>query len=139
MKKTCLLVTGATLVVVVACIGSVFLILSLIFGALKAHPVYRMGMDLVKNDPKVVELFGSPVEDGFFVAGTIKEFRSGGDIANLEGSISGPKARGAVFIFGRETDKDGVWQVESIDIDIDGKPVLSYKGSQAENGFYPVK
>jgi hypothetical protein len=45
----------------VACIGAVFGILALIFLPLRTHPAYRMGMDLVKNDPAVIELFGSPV------------------------------------------------------------------------------
>ncbi len=138
MKKVYLAGIGTTLVVIVACIGFVFGILALIFFSIKTHPVYRMGMDLVKNDPAVIELFGSPVKDGFFVVGTIRKFRYGGNTANLETSISGPRTHGTVSIFGTEVEDD-VWQVKSITIRVDSKMVLTYSGSEPEKGFQPVR
>ena len=143
MKRTHLLVAVAVIIAIVvcsvlACIVGVGGPVALIFGSLKANPAYTMGMDLVKNDPAVIELFGSPVQDGFFVDGSILGYPEG-NTANLQTSISGPKARGMVYIYGTQADKGGLWQIDSVNIRIDDKPVLSYKGSEAEKGFQPVR
>jgi hypothetical protein len=138
MKKAYLPITVTIIATIVTCIGVVFGILALIFGILKSHPAYRMGMELVKNDPAVIELFGSPVEDGFWVAGTIRGFRYSGDIANLETSISGSRARGTVGIFGSEVE-GGVWRIMSMSIHVGDKLVLVYSGSEPEKGFQPVR
>jgi hypothetical protein len=138
MKKANLPSAVTATAVILICIAVFFGIFAIIFGSLKSHPTYRLGMDLVKNDPAVSELFGSPVKDGFFVIGKTQEFRYGGDVANLETSISGPKAHGKVFIFGTETE-DGAWWIQSITIRVDGKIVLTYNGSEPDKGFQPAQ
>ena len=137
MKKT-FRVAVTILASVVACIGVVFGILALIFGSFKSHPAYRMGMDLAKNDPMVIELFGSPVKDGFFVVGTTKEFRYGNDIANWETSISGPREHGTISIYGNEEDHD-VWHIRDMTIRVDGRTVLVYRDDEPGEGFRPVR
>jgi hypothetical protein len=136
MKKASLPPTAITFVAIAACIGSVFGLLAFIFGTIKANTAYRLGMGLVKNDPAVIELLGSPVKDGFFVAGTIREFHFGGGYANLETSISGPRAHGTVCIYGTEH-LNGVWQIDSLDIRVGGKIVLTYNGYEQDKEFHP--
>jgi len=137
MKKTILLTIVILIVAIVTCVGIFFGIFAITFGTLKSNPTYRMGMELVKNDPAVIELFGSPIKDGFFVFGKVQGFRYGGDVANLETIISGPKAHGTVSIFGKE-DEDGAWRIFSITIRVGGKMVLIYDGSKPEEGFQPA-
>jgi hypothetical protein len=138
MKKANLSVVVSTITTIVVCIAVIFGILAIIIVPLKLNPAYRIGMDLIKNDPAVIEFFGSPVKPGFFIAGWIKGYRYGGDKANLETSISGPKAHGTVGILGTETE-NGEWRVDDMSIHVDGKLVLSYRGSEPDKGFQPVR
>ncbi len=123
---------------ILSCLGAAAVPAVLVFRSLKTHPVYTMGIDLAKNDPAVVELFGSPVEDGFFANGEIQTGPEGSGTANLETSISGPKARGTITIYGSQADKGSAWQIDSINIRVDDKLVLSYQGSEANRGFQPA-
>lgn len=96
---------------------------------LRLHPIYHAAMEIVKNDPAVIELFGSPVQDSLFVLGTI----SNGS-ANLQVEIRGPRARGTAHIWGRK-DEDGTVHVFSIRIKIGGEEILEYRDSEPEKGF----
>ncbi len=120
---------------IVSCIAVSIGALAIAFGALKANPAYRLGWEITKNDPAVIELFGSPVKDGFWVMGNVRKYLYGNDSANLQTSISGPKAHGMLFIYGRG--KGATWQIQDMDIRIDGKVVLIYYSSQPEKGFQP--
>lgn len=139
MKKTYLFGASVTAIVIaVICIGVICGIPAYIFGSMKFHPVYRMGLELAKNDPAVIELLGSPVKGGFLVIGTEKKYLYGGGTANWESSISGSKKHGRIFIFGTEND-DGTWQVKDMDIRVDGRIVLMYEGSEPGKGFQPFQ
>ncbi len=135
MKKTPR--NGALVLIasIVACIAFVVGILALIFVPLRTNPVYRMGVELAKNDPAVIELLGSPVKDGFFVIGQTHGYFYGDDTANLQGSISGPKRHGLLFVYGQG--KGDTWKILSMSIRVDGKLVLTYDTS--EQGFQPYK
>jgi hypothetical protein len=110
----------------------------LIFNTNRLHPVYRQGMEIVRHDPDVAELFGSPIWNGLFVPGTIERFRYGEGIANLETAIIGPEAYGTVNIFGSK-DKGGPWQVMTISVRIGGELVLTYNANEPDEGFQPVR
>jgi hypothetical protein len=135
MKGPHLFVTAAAILGILACLAALLGILAFVFIPLRAHPAYRLGMDLVKDDPAVLELLGSPVKEGLFVTGTVRGFRHGGNIANLEARISGPWARGQVFIFATEDDA-GTWHIESITVRVGDEDALSYRGSEPEKGFH---
>ena len=138
MKKACLPVTVITIVAIVVCIGFVFVFLAFLIVPLKLNPVYRTGMDVVKNDPAVTELFGSPIKDSFFVIGTTKGFLDGSEVVNLQTSISGPQAHGTVYIFGTRNE-DGTCHISSISIEIGRKEVLEYSDFEPEKGFQTVR
>ncbi len=138
MKKAVLPITVAAVMTIVACIGFVFAFLAILIVPLKLNPVYRTGVDLVKNDPAVIERFGSPVKDSLFVIGTTKGFLDGSEVVNLQTSISGPQAHGTVYIYG-DRNEDGACHISSISIEIGGEEVLEYSDSEPEKGFQPVR
>jgi len=133
MNKTILRGLVIIIVIIIICVG----ILLLSFNTLRFHPVYTQGMKIIKSDPEVIALFGSPIKGGIFVPGTTREFLHGGGRVNLETSIFGPKTRGTVSIYGTQTDKGGAWQIESMTIRVNDEMVLGYSGSQAGKGFQP--
>ncbi len=138
MKKVQLTVTSLLIIVVgMICITFVS-ILAIISGSLRSNPAYHMGVELAKVDPEVIELFGSPVRDGFFVTGQVRGYLYAGHTANLQTSISGPKAHGTLFIYGTENE-NGVWQILDMDIKIGRKSVVTYDTSGQGKGFqtYP--
>jgi hypothetical protein len=106
------------------------------FFLFRGHSVYTQAVSLAQNDPAVVELFGSPVSDGFFVTGETSESGGSGS-ARLSGSLSGPKASGQMNITGF---KEGSgWYVDSINIYVDGQRVLFYDSGESEAGFQRVE
>ncbi len=121
-----------------ACVVFVFAFYAIGILPLRLHPVYRTGMELLKNDPAVSERFGSPVKDSLFVVGTTKGFRDGSEVVNLEVSISGPRVRGTARIYGTKNG-DGTCSISSIWIEIGRERVLEYSGSEPEKGFQPVR
>ncbi|MCX7681851.1 MAG: hypothetical protein N2508_07805, partial [Anaerolineae bacterium] len=125
----------ATIIVaIVACLVDFALIYAVSSLPLRLHPVYRTGMELVKNDPAVIELFGSPVRDSLLVLGRTEGSLYGGEMANLQGFIAGPRARGTVFLYGTKN-RDGTCSISSISIRIGDEMVLTYNGSEPEKGF----
>ena len=120
---------------IAVCIGAIFGILAIIFGMLKANPAYRMGMEMAKNDPAVNALLGSPIKDGFFVGGSVMSSEYCCATANLETSISGPKAHGTFSIYGL-AHEDGSWTLEDATIRIGGKIALTYSSAEAAQGFH---
>lgn len=122
----------AIFVIIVACLVFFFLAFYLIvILPLRSHPVYRVGMEWVKKDAAVIERFGSSIEDSFLVFGTISGSLYSGETANLQGFISGPKARGTVLIFGTKN-QDGTCSILSITIRIGDEMVLAYSGPELE-------
>lgn len=107
-----------------------------VFWDLKSNGAYRQGMDIARKDAAVIEVFGEPVNGGFFVVGTIKGFGYGPRVASLDVSISGPRAHGILYVFGRERE-DRQWRVTDMSIDIGGKRVLLWDEEHPEKGFHP--
>jgi hypothetical protein len=121
---------------VLICLGIVGGILAIIFIPLRLNPAFKMGMELAQNDPAVIDLFGSPVEVGLLVMGTTKGNLDGSGSASLTSSISGPKAKGSIQVFGIENPKD-VWKIMNVTIYIENKTVLRYSAQSPDEGFQP--
>ena len=62
---------------IIIIIGVLFGIVALSVNPLRFHTVYRQGMNIVKNDPAVLEYFGSPIRGGLFVLVPHKIFTMG--------------------------------------------------------------
>lgn len=115
--------------VIIAAAGAGFFLL------FRNHAVYTQAVELAKNDPAVIEMFGSPVNDGFFVTGETSEGTSSGS-ASFSTSISGPKASGQMTIVGSK--EGGQWRVVFITIYVNGERVLFYDSNHSEEGFQRV-
>jgi hypothetical protein len=124
-KKIALGCTGGVVIAIVVFVVFVLGILYFIFGSLKSNPAYQMGMEMIRNDPAAVEIFGSPIQDGFFVGGKTESNLYGASSASLSVAISGPKTKGSAQIFGTKPE-GGEWQVKSISIRVNGQKALIY-------------
>jgi hypothetical protein len=80
-------------------------------------------------------MFGTPIRDGFFVGGEISSSQYCCAAAQLDTSISGPKAHGTISIYGLQQE-DGSWEVVDVNIRVGGKRVLTYSNSEASQGFH---
>jgi Cytochrome oxidase complex assembly protein 1 len=77
-------------------VGLVFVIVSIVFGAMKSSDAYKTALAKAKADPRVVNALGSPITDGFFVSGKANVSGASGE-ADLAIPISGPKDKGTVY------------------------------------------
>jgi hypothetical protein len=73
-----------------------FLIVGIVFGALKSSDAYKSALAQAKADPRVMSALGSPITDGFFVGGKTNVSGSSGD-ADMKVPISGPKGKGTLY------------------------------------------
>jgi hypothetical protein len=76
--------------------GFVFVIVSIVFGAMKSSDAYKTALAKAKTDPRVVNALGSPITDGFFVSGNTNVSGSSGH-ADMTVPISGPKGKGTIY------------------------------------------
>jgi hypothetical protein len=106
---------------------------------LRNNPGVKQGMEIVLNDPAVVEMFGAPVRQGLLVTGTIETYTDGDKIGTLSTSISGSKEKGTVGFYLNQPD-GGEWEVTSMSIRIGKKIVLTWDLKRASEGirYYKV-
>jgi hypothetical protein len=134
MKKLSLLIP---IVVILSCIGASAAVaggFALVSRHMKSYPFYQQAMTMAQNDPAVIELLGTPVNDSIFVMGNERNFTYGGGNANLDTYIRGPKGKATLSIFATY-DADQPWVVEDITIRQDKKIILTYMRSSGDKGF----
>jgi hypothetical protein len=76
--------------------GFVFVIVSIVFGAMKSSDAYKGALAKAKADPRVVSALGSPITDGLFVMGKTNVSGTSGQ-ADMTVPISGPKGKGTIY------------------------------------------
>jgi len=69
----------------------------IVFSAIKSTDVYKEALDRAKADPAVIEALGSPIKGGFLLSGNANVNGPPGQ-SNLAISISGPKAKGTIYV-----------------------------------------
>jgi hypothetical protein len=85
------------LVLVLACGGCCVVIVGAVFGVLKSSEPYKMALERVQNDPKVIEALGQPIEAGWTVSGeVIPQIGPASGNARLDFDVSGPKGKAHV-------------------------------------------
>lgn len=111
----------------VGCLGLILAGVALIGGivyvamsAIKSSEVYKGALGVVQDHPAAVERLGRPVEDGWFVKGSVKFDASGGS-ANFEVPVSGPKNTGTLHV--RAVSPEGDWMYERLDLAVGGETV----------------
>jgi hypothetical protein len=73
-----------------------FLIVSIVFGAMKSSDAYKAALARAKADPRVMSALGSPITDGFLVGGSTNVSGTSGH-ADINVPISGPKGKGTIY------------------------------------------
>ncbi len=86
--------------------GFLFMVISLVFGAMKSSDPYKDSLAKAQADPKVREALGTPVKDGFFFTGNININNDSGR-AVLDIPLEGPKGKGTLHVEGNKS--GGVW------------------------------
>jgi len=89
---------------------------TLVFGFMKSSVAYSGALDRARAAPAVIAALGTPIRDGFFVAGNISVNGQSGK-AELAIPISGPKGDATVYVVASEA--LGEWHFERIVVQID--------------------
>lgn len=110
------LIVGVIIAVVFA-VG-VFAVVEKIFHSSEA---YRQALAAVSKSPEVAAKFGSPVEAGWLINGSIQVSGSTGR-AELSFPISGPKAKGDVRVFARK--RFHQWELLELEVAIAGDSTI---------------
>ena len=98
----------------VGCVGTLALfavfgvgIAMTVFGTMKNSEPYTTALTRARANPRVVAALGTPIKESFYVLGRINEGTRSGS-TSLVIPISGPKAKGRLFVNGVET--NGEWK-----------------------------
>jgi hypothetical protein len=93
----------------------VFGVIMLIFGAIRSSDVAKAAVARAQANPDVVQRLGSPLEEGFFVSGSVNVGGDTGD-ADLAIPISGPKGKGTIAVTARKI--GGIWECSVLQVAI---------------------
>ena len=79
--------------------------------ALKRSGIYRDAVAVATEDGRVVGAIGSPVSEGTFVTGHLKEEKDSGN-ASIVIPLSGPEGDAALFVVAHK--RGGTWEYKSL-------------------------
>ena len=82
---------------IILVVGFVAVIIFVVFSFMKSSDVYKEAVMNAKANSSVVEVLGSPIEEGLFVSGNINVSGTSGR-ANLSIPISGPNGKATLFV-----------------------------------------
>jgi len=102
----------------VGCLGTIILvagfvavIIFAVFSFMKSSDVYKEAVETAKANTSVVEVLGSPIEEGLFVSGNINVSDTSGR-ADLSIPISGPNGKAILFVVA--TREAGNWNFSTL-------------------------
>ena len=101
------------LMVFVAFVASVALI---VFSAMKSTDVYKDALARAKAHPSVIQVLGSPINEGFLVSGNTNVNGASGE-ANLSIPISGPKGKGTIYVAANKS--LGRWNYSGLIVEVE--------------------
>jgi hypothetical protein len=90
---------------------AILAIFGIVFGALKSSDAYTEAVALARQHPEVREVLGEPIEEGFFVQGSVNISGTSGD-ADLTVPLEGPKGKAKLYIVA--TRFAGTWEFERL-------------------------
>ncbi len=112
-----LLIAASVVAAALTSSGFVVLVLSLTVGLMRNSGAYQQAVAAARADRAVTETLGTPIEEGFFVAGEIHLSDHGG-YANLSIPISGPDGEATIYV---EADKSGDdWSFRALEVVVHG-------------------
>jgi hypothetical protein len=104
-------------VVALALVGGCSGLFLVIVQAFKSTDAYAMVIEEVREDPRVGEALGSPLEPGFLATGNVS-VSGGGGTADLAFAVHGPKGEGDVFVHATKT--AGKWRLDVLGVVVGG-------------------
>lgn len=107
------LVTVSVIAAVLAIGGFVMLVLSLTVGLMRSSGAYQQAVAAARADRTVIRTLGTPIEEGFFVAGEISLSNHGG-YANLSIPISGPDGDATIYVEAEKSGDD--WSFRALEV-----------------------
>ena len=99
------------LAIALLCVAFVGAIVFGVFGLMKRSDPYTLAMALARGNQAVTSALGTPVEEGWFVSGSIHEGGPGGE-AQLAIPLSGPKGKGTLYVEARRS--LGQWSLREL-------------------------
>ena len=85
---------------------------------MKSSEPYVLAETRLRNDPKVAEIFGNPLETGMAM-GNLSVSGPAGE-AQLSFSVKGPKAKGTAYF--NATKNVGNWNLDLLEVEVEGRP-----------------
>ena len=114
-------------------------IIGAVFGVLKSSDPYKMALERVQNDPKVIEALGEPIEAGWTVSGeVIHQMGPPAGTARLDFDVTGPKGKAHVHSEARCAYYDG-WGLTKVEVTTQDNQriVLDVSGGNDDGGEAP--
>ena len=97
--------------------GCVAAIGFLVFGLFRTSDVYTEALERAREDLRVVEALGEPIEPGWWMMGSINISGPSGD-ADFSLPLSGPDGSGTLYVVAEKS--AGEWAFETLLVEIDG-------------------
>jgi hypothetical protein len=104
-------------VLLIVCLALPLAILGSVFAAIRSSDAAKQSLLRARSNPLVVQKLGTPIEEGWLAAGSINVSGTSGD-ADLAVPISGPKAKGKIYVTAHKS--AGVWSYSVMAAAIDG-------------------
>ena len=96
-------------------VGFIVLLMCLVFGLMKTSNAYKDALAMAKTNPSVLEIIGTPIEDGIFVSGNINVNGPSGH-ANLSIPVSGPNGKAKIYVVAAKS--VGKWEFSTLVVEI---------------------
>lgn len=98
----------------------------------KDNAAYQEALTRCKADQRVIQLLGTPIQEGSFSSGSISTTGDASGSADLSIPISGPK--GSARLYASSTLKAGIWTFQVLEVaPQDGKPRINLLDSPKTN------
>lgn len=96
-------------------LGIIVFIVLVVIGVRDWHASepYRDAMKVARNDPRVAEIIGTPIQDGYVYEGSYQEKQGKFTLADVTFQLVGPKGRVSLHVSGLHTDR---WRYGTMDV-----------------------
>jgi hypothetical protein len=84
-----------------------------IFGSMRQSGAYQDAMRTLRGDPRAIEALGQPIEEGWFVSGSINVSGPSGE-ASLAIPVSGPRGKGRLYV--ESIKRGGLWRMRLLEL-----------------------
>lgn len=103
--------------------GVVALIAFGVVSAVKSSEVYRSAFTIARTHPAAIERLGEPIEDGWFVKGSVQFKDDDNGNANFEIPLKGPKKNGRLEVWAKY--ERSQWFYYKLDLKVEGTEPVS--------------